>query len=477
MGAGDGVRLQVDGRIPDASRQRRRHAQNDSLASIAVSFIMAKEQTATRRRFLSYLPLTSVAPLALTPSSGAAEESPYVTASQPLPNPRITFPTDRIPKTARPKRIAAITTAYYKYSHADDIITKFIEGYSVVGRTHLPRCRVVSLYVEQFLPTDIGRGMATRYKIPLFDTAHAALTLGGSKLAVDGVLLIGEHGIYPYNDKGQHLYPRRRLFDDIVRVFRRSGKSVPVYNDKHFSYSWNHASWMYKQSKKLKFPMMAGSSVPVTWRKPAIAVRPNSPLTAALGVGYGSIESYGFHTLETMQTVSEKRKGGESGIRSVQAISGQAVWRAAKSGAWDPNLLLASVKHMPIGRKLRTVEAIRQADPQATVFLIEHTDGFRSAAYLSRGPIHEFGFAGRVRGQRKPFGCWCPLLKPQRDHFSFLCNHIEVMFRTGKPSYPVERTYSVTGALAALLDSDMAEGKRIKTPQLNNIRYQAVADG
>ena len=188
----------------------------------------------------------------------------WVESSQRLPEPVVHLPTDRVPRNGPRKRIAAITTAYFKYSHADDIITKFIEGYGVVGRIHNPHCDVVSLYIEQFPKSDIGRGMAERYGISLVKTPTDALTLGGEDLAVDGVLLIGEHGRYPTNDKGQRLYPRRRLFQEIVEVFRRTGKSVPVFNDKHLSYSWDHAKWMYDQSRELDFPMMAGSSVPVT---------------------------------------------------------------------------------------------------------------------------------------------------------------------------------------------------------------------
>ena len=104
----------------------------------------------------------------------------FVLKSQPLPEPRVILPTDALPPPRGPKlRIAAITTAYFKYSHADDIITKFIEGYAILGRTHQPHASVVSLAIEQFPATDIGRGLAARYGIPIFDTPAAALGVGG----------------------------------------------------------------------------------------------------------------------------------------------------------------------------------------------------------------------------------------------------------------------------------------------------------
>ena len=141
----------------------------------------------------------------IPPASAAEQNALKVIRSQPLPTPVVPLPTDQFPPPRGPRRrVAAITTTYFKYSHADDIITKFIEGYGVVGRTHEPHCRVVGLYVEQFPPTDIGRGMAARYRIPLFESPADALTLGGATLDVDAVLLIGEHGDYPMNAKGQN---------------------------------------------------------------------------------------------------------------------------------------------------------------------------------------------------------------------------------------------------------------------------------
>jgi hypothetical protein len=119
---------------------------------------------------------------------------------------------------------------------------------------------------------------------------------------------------------------------------------------------------------------------------------------------------------------------------------------------------------------------LRRLDPNAVVFLIEYSDGFRAAAYVSRGLVEEFAFAAAVRGRSEPVGTWCELNKPQRDHFSFLCNHIEVMFRTGRSSYPVERTYLVTGALAALIDSHVEGGRRLATPHLSELGYTPAPD-
>ncbi len=415
-----------------------------------------------RRQFLA-----AAAPALLAPGKAAAAGSDGpVLESQRLPDPKVELPTDGVAREGPPKRIAAITTAYWKYSHADDVITKFIEGYAVVGRTHEPHCRVVSLYVEQFPDTDIGRGMAARYKVPLFKTPGETLTLGGKGLAVDGVLLIGEHGDYPDNDKGQKLYPRRRLFEEIVKAFRSAGKAVPVYNDKHFSYSWDDAKWMYDQSRELKFSMMAGSSVPVAWRRPPLELRAGARLDGALAVGYGGIESYGFHTLEALQAFAERRQGGETGVRAVQCLQGEAAWEAARKGLWSRELLDAALAVLP-----KRNGRLEEADRDATVFLVEYADGLRGAGYLSARHVAEFAAAVKPAGS-KPAATWCYLPKPQRDHFSFLCNHIEKMFLTGKPSYPVERTLLTTGMLAYLMDSRHDGGRRIETPELAKVRYQ-----
>jgi hypothetical protein len=106
------------------------------------------------------------------------------------------------------------------------------------------------------------------------------------------------------------------------------------------------------------------------------------------------------------------------------------------------------------------------------VFVVEYADGLKGAGYLSPKHTREFAGAVKAAGLERPAGTWFYLPKPQRDHFSFLCNHIEVMFRTGKPSYPVERTLLTTGMLAFLMDSRYQGGKRLETPELAKLRYR-----
>ena len=62
----------------------------------------------------------------------------------------------------------------------------------------------------------------------------------------------------------------RRLEERIGKpLFEKDGRTVPVYNDKHLSWSFEKAKWMVDASKRLKFPMLAGSSCRWSpWRPP-----------------------------------------------------------------------------------------------------------------------------------------------------------------------------------------------------------------
>src|SRR5207248_5658849 len=197
-----------------------------------------------------------------------------------------------------PRRIAVITTVYKYLSHAQHIADRFLVGYPINGAWHRPNMKVVSLYVDQKPKDDLSAARATEFGFRVYPTIAEALRAGGEKLAVDAVLIIGEHGDYPRNEKGQILYPRYEFFEQCRKVFEQDGRVVPVYNDKHLSYSFEKARAMVDASKRMRFPMFAGSSLPVTWRLPDIELPLNSQIEEALMVGSGGSDPMDYHALE-----------------------------------------------------------------------------------------------------------------------------------------------------------------------------------
>jgi hypothetical protein len=366
------------------------------------------------------------------------------------------------------KKIAALSTTYHVRSHSDNFITRFLEGYWINDKYHEPPADVVSLFVEQEHPADISTRLAKTWDVPKFRTIHEALTLGGKELAVDGVLLIGEHGNYPTNVKNQKLYPRYRFMEQVVSVFKRSGRAVPIFNDKHLSYDWKKSKQMYDWSKELGFPFMAGSSVPVTFRRPELDFPLDTELDEALSVGGGWVGDGGlFHVLETLQGFTERRKGGESGVKAVQLVEGDAVWEAAKQGRWSRSLLDAALAR---GQKVTPGPAEEKAKRPVACF-VEYNDGFRATGLALGGKVGEYLAAVKIKGEREPKATLCYIPIENSNNFSPLVDSIGRMFTQGTHDYPVERTLLVSGALSFLMESWHKGQVRIETPMLN-IQYR-----
>jgi hypothetical protein len=380
------------------------------------------------------------------------------------------WPAQQLVGAARKKRIAALSTTYHVRSHSDNVITRFLEGYWIDKRHYESPADVVSLYLDQVHPADIGQRLSTAYNFRVTKSIDDALTLGTGKLNVDGVLLVAEHGDYPFNDKQQQLYPRFEFFEQVVRVFRRSGHAVPVYSDKHLSYDWAKARQMYDWSRELNFFLMAGSSLPVTFRRPELDYPLGVRFEDALMVGGGWTSDGGiFHNLETLQCFVERRAGGETGIRAVQHLEGDAVWRAAEEGRWSKELMKAALS------RGETVGPGRPEDVRKPVLcLIEYQDGFRAAALSLGGLVNEYLVAFRVKGRSNIDSTLCYIPIENSNNFSMLVHGIDQMYQTGKTPYPVERTLLTTGALSFLMESAPQGHKRLETPMLR-VSYKPPA--
>lgn len=360
--------------------------------------------------------------------------------------------------------VAAVVSVYTPNSHADVIVGKILEGYQQDGGAG-PDLEVVSVYTDQVPAQDMSREKAKRYGFRISSSIDDALTFGTQRLQVAGVLCIGEHGAYDLTpDTGQRMYPRRRFFEDVVKVFRRCGQVVPVFNDKHLAYRWEDAKAMYDTVHKLKIPFLAGSSLPVAWRFPAFELTPGSSVESALSIGYGGFEDYGFHALEGHQCLLENRRGGESGIVAVQALKGEQIRKAEVTGKWSTDLFADARRLMP-GKPEDT--ANWQPGENSAVYLLEHRDGLRSAVLIANGLADQFTTAIKISGQEKSVGTWFKLQEVAPfGHFAYLLRAIEQTIHSGKAVYPIERTLLTTGILDRIMQSLSQGGRRIETPEL-----------
>ena len=319
----------------------------------------------------------------------------------------------------------------------------------------------------------------------LYPTIAEALTLGTSKLAVDGVVVVGEHGNYPLSSTGIVMHPHFEFFEAITKVFRDSGRSVPYYNDKELSWKWEWCKQMVDTSHELGFPLQGGSSLAVTWRVPSVEFPLGATVHEAVSIAYGGIASYDFHVLETLQCMVERRKGGETGVEWLQTYRGDGFWKAYEDGLWSHELMKAALSRSAAlrpGNQLftnmyPTIEQLKAIVPNPLAYHYQHRDGLRCTMILLDGLVRDFTFAAAIEGESKPFSIKMQLPEPGSNDtlancFNPLVYSAEQMFLTGKSQYPIERTLLTSGLLIAGVDSNNQGQQRIQTPNLAAVNYQ-----
>jgi hypothetical protein len=374
----------------------------------------------------------------------------------------------------RKPRVAAINSVYRLRSHAYHIAGRFIYGYTRNGFHHQPPFELVRMWNHQQPANDLGPSTCEQHGIELCKTISQAL---GEKqgLDVDAILLIIEHGDYPQNERGQLLYPRFEFFEQIVDVFKKTGKSVPVFVDKHLSYDHRRAAKMVQTARDMKFGLMAGSSLPVTWRRPEIEPTLGTPFKEGLVCfGYESkvVEIYLFHAFEVLQSMMERRKGGETGVKSVEFLEGDAVWIAGDEERWSWRLLDAALSRCPS----KNTGPIREnvLNPQAV--LVEYEDGTRGTILNLLEQTSDFGFAATIEGWSETLSsCFFLPPPPGARFFDPLTYNIEKFFATGTPPYPVERTL-LTSTMTDLAMQSLHEQSRVVTSPALKVKYAAPKD-
>ncbi|HIT75817.1 MAG TPA: hypothetical protein IAA98_09545 [Candidatus Avipropionibacterium avicola] len=371
-------------------------------------------------------------------------------------------------------RVALIATAWFRDSHADVLAGPLVRGYPWNGEHQPSRIEIVSAHIEQHgvlgpegQELDVGLPILAEAGIPQYETPAEALGAGRPGVNVDGVLIIGEHGRYEENEWGQQVYPRRRLFDACISAMIATDTFIPIANDKHLAWNWTDAKAMYDTAASLGVPLLAGSTIPLSWRRPRGTAWPyGAQLDAIVGAAYGPFERYGYHCLEGVQAFAERRAGGETGVAEVHGWAGA---EAADGVATIDSALLEraiaahGVAPDDIGAAIDRIEHVITAT---------HRDGLRSAVVLSpalrsfsvaaTGPDHEVDAELHLQPGRP------------HSHFAFLARAVESLMLERRPPYPVERTLLTGGILDHAMKS--AHGAvEPATPHLD-VTYEVEAD-
>lgn len=385
------------------------------------------------------------------------------------------------------KRLAAIAASYTMHSSADNLITRILQGYWINDDFHPPACDVASLYLHHTGASDVGRRIAAAFGVQVTPSVSEALTLGTGKLAVDGVVLVGDEDHPGLDDKAPRSDERFSFFQQIVNVFRQSGRSVPVFCYGYLSTNWTEARQIHEWSRELGFPLMAGTSVPVTFRRPELdyhlpdnyddrrlgdRAQPHYPLgvefDGALVIAPGEETSDAMYAgLELLQSFVERRKGGETGIRSIEGLVGGEVWRSAQEGRWSKDLMTAA-----LGRATHLGKGRPEDVEHPTAWLITYNDGTQGCVLSLSGLVSEYLAAFHIHGRREIDSTLCYTPVASRNDVSMLVQGISNLMLAGNSPYPIERNLLTSGAFAAVQSSAPRGSRRIETPMLK-ITYTA----
>jgi hypothetical protein len=257
---------------------------------------------------------------------------------------------------------------------------------------------------------------------------------------------------------------------------------------------------------------MAGSSMPLTPRVPPMRVPLGAEVEEIVVVAHGGLESYGFHALEIAQCLAERRRGGETGVTSVQCFTGAAFWEALRSGQhWSAELEAAALSvadHGPgtpldhyasqfsgnstagsagassaatagasgagaSGHSSGTAGGPPQRETnEPAIFLVEYRDGLRVSVLMLNGYVTQRAAAVRIKGEPTPLAAWFTQARRQPLwHFCHQVDYIERMVESGQAPFPVERTLLTTGLVDAVMTSRYESNRRLETPYLA-VAYQ-----
>jgi hypothetical protein len=381
------------------------------------------------------------------------------------------------------KRVSVIITEYWEISHADVIVSKMLEGFTLDGRTYTSSLDIVSMYVDHFPANDLSRELCARHHINLHTSIRNALLNGKTAFDLDGIILIGEHGDYPINQYGQILFPRRRFFAECLQVMLEFDRIVPIYSDKAFAVVKKDILWLYRQIKKYHLPFYSSSLLPLARQYPDFAAPPaGSPICKILGFecygGYYAVhpavdysqyrifehgvDYANYHRMEMIQSIVEQRACGETGVDCVRAYEGAEALEKLFSRQWQAlGESLAGFINLP------DLATVAEHLTRPIFFEVDYMDGLALGLLCTDQEITE-NVCAHQTGEGAAPHCTQFILQSRKPYVDFgrLALQIERFIHTSKPPFPVERSLITAGTSDALMRA-LKLKKEIKTPYLH----------
>lgn len=368
-----------------------------------------------------------------------------------------------------PFRIAAIATEYRQESHADVIISRWLEPHPLdIECGWIPKTTIASLHVMQIPQNDLSHEYANRYGIHQFPTVREALTLGGEDLAVDAILIIGEHGNFPSNALGQKLYPRKELFDQVVEVFQKSNRVVPIFFDKHLSWDPRAVHEMYWRIKEMEIPFFGGSSISFAPLSQPLVMENMCRPREMMAIYWNCLEPYLFHSLELAQTLLENRAGGETGVQTIIGWKGEDVWAALDRNEFSMELLEAAAGSVS-QESIQQIQRLRaERDPTVYANQLIYADGMKVTHFMQNFTIRKWCLAYDTSTAGDPPSAYAKT--GGRDgffnHFARLNCQTQDFFLSGKSPVSLDRLYFTSMATAACMQALATPNRFIATPTL-----------
>ena len=375
------------------------------------------------------------------------------------------------------RKIAFLFEEFGRPSPAQQLLDRFLIGYSNDGAFHPPAFNAASVYVM------LGNNEADfdrrteDFKLSVAPTAAQAVE------GADAVVIASRRPGAIANER----------FIQIALENAPVGSACFVHGA--LSNTLERGRELLRLARSRQIALLAGTSLGVTWRLPQVDLPRDMPLAEALIVVQVSASSAQasppvpsatlagaeLHALEGLLPVIERRHGGESGVRSVRFLEGKELWRAGDKGLWSWPLLASALSRSdsPQGdavldgrtQDLAGLGLVLKLARNPCGWLLEHHDGLRSVLLVLDGVVADFNFAVRSKDGSVVSAQIFRAPPPVEQHFSRLAATIEEFFRSEQSLWPVERNLLVSGLLETFRKPSSRSGSRVETPQLN-VAYQ-----